>query len=247
MAYQEFDARPELADLVVCTWQRPVPRIGGPSEQRVIPDGCVDLVWFGRSLGLAGPDTHAVMSPLEPGTTVVGLRLRPGIAGVTLGLPASELCDARPRLDDVWGRAGEELAERIGDAGDPAAQRRLLEEAVLARRTEGVEPDRAVLAAVSALGLPRSRVRTVGERVGLSERQLLRRFRAAVGHGPKMLDRVLRFQRFLERADTLVDSDEPLARIAFELGYADQAHLTRESVQLSGLTPAMLARTQRAS
>ncbi|HYY23006.1 MAG TPA: hypothetical protein VE780_14120, partial [Thermoleophilaceae bacterium] len=61
------------------------------------------------------------------------------------------------------------------------------------------EPDRLVLAATRVLGGPGRRVRVVGKRVGLSDRQLLRRFRAAVGYGPKTLDRVLRFQRFLAR------------------------------------------------
>ena len=57
-----------------------------------------------------------------------------------------------------------------------------------------------------------------------------------MGYGPKTLDRVLRFQRFLRRA-----GEGDLARTAAELGYADQAHLTRECVRLSGVTPARLA------
>jgi transcriptional regulator GlxA family with amidase domain len=104
------------------------------------------------------------------------------------------------------------------------------------------EADPLVLAAAGALGRPRSRVRMVGERLGLSDRQLLRRFQASVGYGPKTLDRVLRLQRFLARADALGSGDESLARVAVELGYADQAHLTRECVALAGATPRSFAR-----
>ena len=54
--------------------------------------------------------------------------------------------------------------------------------------------------------------------------------------------RILRFQRFVSR----IDRDRAdLATLAAETGYADQAHLTRECLTLSGLTPAALAR-QRA-
>jgi AraC-like DNA-binding protein len=238
VAYREFDVSPSLADIVACTWQRVVAAAG---RQLVVPDGCVDLVWRGDALTVAGPDTGAWMSPLHPGATVVGLRFRPGAAGTALGLPASELRDLRVALEDVWGRVAAELAERLGDAADSGMQRRILEQAIVGRRAEMGETDRLVLAATRGLGRPRSRVRAVGERLGLSDRQLLRRFRVAVGYGPKTLDRVLRFQRFLARADAVARGNDSVARLAAEFGYGDQAHLTRECVRLSRLTPRALA------
>ena len=75
-------------------------------------------------------------------------------------------------------------------------------------------------------------------------RQLRRRCHAAVGYGPKTLQRVLRFRRFVSRIDAYPDVLD-LAAIAAEAGYADQAHLTRECGKLSGLTPAALARQRR--
>jgi AraC-like DNA-binding protein len=237
VSYLEFDTSSELGDIVACTWQRSVT---APGMQRVIPDGCVDLVWHGDVLGVAGPDTAPWVSPLAPGASIVGLRFRPGTAGTALGLPASELRDARVALEDVWGRGAVELAERLGCAADADEQRRILERAVAARRAAMDEPDRLVLAAAGVLGRPRSRVRAVGARLGLSDRQLLRRFQASVGYGPKTLDRVLRLQRFIGRARAV--GDDSLARLAVELGYADQAHLTRECVALAGETPRVLAR-----
>jgi AraC-like DNA-binding protein len=76
-----------------------------------------------------------------------------------------------------------------------------------------------------------------GLALGLSERQLRRRFVDAVGYGPKTLARILRFQRFL----ALAGSGEDLARLALAAGYADQAHLTRETRRLAGRTPLELA------
>jgi AraC-like DNA-binding protein len=243
MRYREFTPRPELADIVVCTWERIVAAAG---RQRVVPDGCIDLVRRGDALSVAGPDTSPWMSPLDPGRVIVGLRFRPGAAGTALRLQASELRDLRVPLEDLWGRAASELADRLGAAADADAQRRLLEQAIVDRRAAMDEPDRLVLAATRALGRPRSRVRAIGERLGLSDRQLLRRFRATVGYGPKTLDRVLRFQRFLARPGAGAGSEDSLARLAAELGYADQAHLTRECVRLSGLTPGALMQRARA-
>jgi AraC-like DNA-binding protein len=243
-AYREFAARPDLSELVACTWEREIPSSSTPEPTRVLPDGCVDLVWLGDDLLVAGPDRGPVLSPPRPGQTIVGMRLRPGVAGLVLGLPASELRDERVTLERVWGDRGAELSERLGDAGSSRHRRRLLEEAVLQRLARVEKPDALVLAATRSLGLPGSRVGSLAGALGASERQLLRRFDAAVGYGPKTLDRVLRFQRFLSEARGATNGDAGLARLAAEVGYADQAHLSRECMRLSGLTPGRLLATR---
>jgi methylphosphotriester-DNA--protein-cysteine methyltransferase len=109
----------------------------------------------------------------------------------------------------------------------------------------GARPDPAVAQATALLRDPRARTEDVAAEIGLSVRQLRRRCHAAVGYGPKTLQRILRFRRFVAR----IDRDQhlgDLAAVAAETGYADQAHLTRECVTLAGLTPVALAR-KRAS
>jgi AraC-like DNA-binding protein len=71
-----------------------------------------------------------------------------------------------------------------------------------------------------------------------------------VGYGPATLRRVLRFRRFVSWADAGRGAKDPaggedLAGVAFALGYADQAHLTRECVRLAGVTPAALVAARR--
>jgi methylphosphotriester-DNA--protein-cysteine methyltransferase len=102
-------------------------------------------------------------------------------------------------------------------------------------------PDRLVLEAARLLGRPGAQAELVAAQLGISERQLRRRCQASVGYGPRMLARILRFRRFLSRIDA---GAADLARVAAEAGYADQAHLTRESTRLAGLTPAALARSR---
>jgi AraC-like DNA-binding protein len=243
VSYAEFRPSDSLSAIVDCTWERTAPRERSARDARILPDGCVDLVWRGDELITAGPDRGPFISHLRPGETVVGLRLLPGLAGRVLGLPASELRDLRVPLSDVWGRRGSELAERLGELGTPERRRRGLESAVGDRLAEVGEPDPLVTAAVRRLGLPGTRVGRLGEALGIGERQLLRRFDASVGYGPKVLDRVLRFQRFVARARAVADNVDGLARVAADLGYADQPHLTRDCKRLSGLSPAQLAAT----
>ena len=84
----------------------------------------------------------------------------------------------------------------------------------------------------------------MARQLGISERQLHRRCLAAVGYGPVLLRRVLRFRRVVSRIDAGGALDD-LAGLATLAGYADQAHLTRESHDLAGLAPAALARLRR--
>jgi AraC-like DNA-binding protein len=238
--YREHSPAPDLSQVVDCTWERAAPHRAAPAEARVMPDGCVDLIWRDGDLFVAGPDRGHFMSRVRPGAALAGVRLRPGVAGLVLGLPASELRDQRVSAEGLWGRPGAELEERLGLAASPSERRRMLEEAVRGRLRAADGPDELVLAAARALGRPRARVGELGFRLGLSERQLRRRFDQAVGYGPKTLDRVLRFQRLLGNAAPLGDGSEKLARLAASLGYADQAHLTRDCVALSGLTPTAL-------
>jgi methylphosphotriester-DNA--protein-cysteine methyltransferase len=101
-------------------------------------------------------------------------------------------------------------------------------------------PDGLVAAAVAQLRRPDPRrVGEISEELGISERQLRRRFNAAVGYGPKTLARVLRFQQMLVLARRRA-SRSGLDRLAVDAGYADQAHMTAECTRLAGMPPAQL-------
>ena len=211
--YREIAPPADLAAHVACVWTS-VARGGA-----ILPDGCVDLVWRGDRLIIAGPATGPMASDLPVGTPVFGVRFRLGAAGSGLGLPASEFADLNVGMD-----ARDD--ERVAEGGLPA-----LLAIVRERVREPVDP----LARAAALAMAHPEARVSALDLGVSERQLRRRFLDAVGYGPKTLARVLRFQHFLALAGS-----GDLARVALDAGYADQAHLTRECRRLAGRTPAEL-------
>lgn len=232
MAYRELPPPPELASLIACLWVRDDAPTG--YVQRVLPDGCVDIVWVaGSQLVVAGPATTPVLAPVPAGAAAMGVRFRVGAAGAALGLPASELLDRGVPLEALWGYAAGLLEERLAGARFPLAE---LARTVASRLPERGDP--LVRAAAIGLARPEARVPELGARLGVGERQLRRRFADAVGYPPKTLQRVLRFQRFLALAEREPEGD--LARLALDAGYADQAHLTREARRLGGLPPAAL-------
>ncbi|MBV9846305.1 MAG: helix-turn-helix domain-containing protein [Kutzneria sp.] len=202
--------------------------IEADAAHRVLPDGCLDLLWIGGRLVVAGPDTTARLVAGAAGT-VVGLRFAPGTGPVVLGVPANRLTDQRIPLSALWrGHQVRRLAERVAEAADPGTA--LEEIAAASLRGRDTPADRLVSAVVAGLSAGRS-VAAVADEVGLSDRQLYRRSLAAFGYGPKTLARVFRMRRALVAAR----SGTGLAEVAATTGYADQAHLSREVRALAGV------------
>lgn len=185
-----------------------------------LPYPAVDLLVFADgSMRLAGPEVAVRSGPLPAGG-LVGLRLRPG-ACRSLGLAADEV----PLNGMAFGQV----------APGPPAGRLASALAFLGRFTVR-ENDFAVERAVRMLAAdPAARVGELATEVGLSERQLRRRFAIAVGLRPKAYGRVVRLHAALRLAGTA-----PWADIAHECGFYDQPHMIAEFRAATGLPPAEL-------
>jgi AraC-like DNA-binding protein len=226
-----------LAPHVQCLWWNAIASDhAGPMA--VVPDGCIDLVWLDGRLFVAGPDVEAEVSTPPPGALFVGARFRPGAAARWLGLPMAELVGRRVELEALWGAQAKALGDRIAEAPSRAEKFARLE-AGLAGRAGGIEwPAPEIDTVFRALRAERDEaagLSVVLACLDVSPRSLRRHCSAEFGYGPKTLGRILRFQRFLNLARR--PGDARLWSLAYEAGYADQAHLTREVRRLSGLTP----------
>jgi AraC-like DNA-binding protein len=258
--YAEWAPPTALRAAVVCLWARVTPEAADQADHTdqlnqadrtekaaptarsglVLPDACSDLIWE-RGVGayVAGPDTGPSRPMIKAGTVIVGVRFRPSAGGQVLRMPLSEILNQRVPLADLLPPA----AGRLPPTLDPQeAVHRVLD--LAGGLVVDGAPDPAMARAAVLLRDPAVRAEAVAAEVGLSERQFRRRSQAAAGYGPKTLQRVLRFHRFVR----LIDAAPPppdLAALAAQGGYADQAHLTRECSAFSGFTPAILARVRR--
>ncbi|MBW8771040.1 MAG: helix-turn-helix transcriptional regulator [Gemmatimonadetes bacterium] len=248
-SYAEYPPPSDLRAAVACTWVARTGQGSGPSP--IVPDACSDIVIVGEAAPhVAGPATTTQHVLVPPGTTVVGIRFRPGATRAAFGCDANELRDADPELAAVCGSAVHALADGIGrarDADDPArALRSALEAWVRTRIGPRIDGDANALRAARRLVLDRSvMVRDVARDFGWSERRLHREITATCGYGPKTLQRIVRLQRALRASRAGVATRPPtfaptLSRLALDAGYADQAHMTREFRDLTGFTPRQL-------
>jgi AraC-like DNA-binding protein len=226
MSYRE---RPTTVPGTVL-WQRTVGQV--PELTRILPDGCMDLVWDGRRLFVAGPDATGRQHQSRAGVSYVALRFSGGTGPALLGVPADKVRDQTPDLEELWPSAEARLlAERVAE--DPAAT--LEAWAVERAASREVHPLGPRVLRMAAAG---TSVAGIAERLGLSARHLHRRCLPIFGYGPLRLERVLRLGRAVDESRTGV----PLAQVAAGCGYADQAHLSREVRALAGTTPTGLLR-----
>jgi AraC-like DNA-binding protein len=234
--YREWLPSDGLRGSLTCLWAAVVPD-GELAVSDVLPDACTDLIWqSGHGAYLAGPDTGPAPAPIPAGTVLIGARFAPGAGGPAFGIPLAELRDQRVDLADCLPALAADLPPDLAPDSALEAVTRLS-----ARLATYGPPDLAVVHGARLLAGHES-VAGLSDALGLSERQLRRRFDTAVGYGPKTLHRVLRFRRVLAQlAQTGPATD--LADLAVQAGYADQAHLTRETTRLAGRPPAALART----
>ena len=210
-----------------------------------------------ESAEIRGVHTGRVSKRLEGEGQVFGVTFRPAMFQPFLGASMATLTDRTVPVPQIlgakaaaWARsilsafaskplrleAAPDLERMVGSAEDLIASllpRAALEVACWRDLVERMALERTLLS-----------VEAVSQVSGLNRRFLQRSFRRYVGVTPKW---VIQRYRLLEAAEQLKTSTQPdLAALAASLGYADQAHFTRDFTLMVGQTPRSFAQKIRA-
>ncbi|WP_431873041.1 helix-turn-helix domain-containing protein [Nocardiopsis eucommiae] len=205
-----------------------------------LADACPNPVLLG------GLHTHATHVLQRPGQTGIQVAVHPLASRALFGVPGSELAMAASNGFDgtaLLGRSATELHERLAGAPDWETAFTLVSRYLVGCHRE--HDRQAVRGEVGRAWelLARSRGRfPVGElarEVGLSARHLGTLFRREVGRSPKTVATLMRFghARALITENVRRRGRARFAEVAPEAGYGDQAHLNREFVRFTGLSP----------
>jgi len=255
MEFQRLTPTPSLADAVDHLWW--LEGEGDGSTQPVLPDGCMELVfqlgdrfeqqaadgqwWRQGDRLLVGQQLRPVL--LRPGRRVrcLGLHLRP--AGLAAFVPGDlrRFSGRILPLDEALGPALAPLHDALRACADFAAAAALVQAWLQGVRRAPVDP--RLGRAADALSAGELALPQLAAALGWSERQLRRRFEAAVGLAPKRFARLLRFQRVL--ADGREQDAVAWAEAALAGGYCDQAHFNRDFRAFTGRRPRELLRDLR--
>jgi len=242
--YREFAPPSPLKEHVLCIWTQTIATSRGSYSHLVLPDACVDIVFINNDAPvIVGPWTEAFVANLAAGSSIVGVRFHPGRAPSLLGVPAHTLLNQSVPLDAIVRSPLRDRLSRIADKPDLATKRSALEAGLFNGLPNRSPIDQSVSAAMRWLARdPDAHVQQLSDWIGLSSRQLQRRFSSAVGYGPKTFHSILRFQRVLYLANG-EHKEKTLVDLALQAGYSDQAHMTREVHRFSGIQPKRVLRS----
>lgn len=213
-----------------------------------IIQGEVQALETGRAtprVALGGPQTLARTS-YNPGPVQLFIVLFfPHALHALTGLDMSRLVDRFAALDEVLDAPWQAFSQEVLQAPDDAARLALLSQFLLPRwqaaRASGAAPGNALGDWVSALAI---QVKASGW--GRSARNVERRIKIWAGQPLRRLRRLRRAeQSFLQARAGMEAGSISWADAAAQGGYADQAHLCRETRSITGLSPGELARRLR--
>ena len=219
-----------------------------PHEQTVLPHPNVHLVFEASGAGIFGVDRRLFTRSLSGLGLGFGVRFTAGGFRPFWQAPISQLTDRVVPAARLFGPRAEKTRQAIMDDFDFGGFD--VDDGVMIGYAEAlllsVLPERDPLAEQAAALVARitddpglRRVDQLAASSGLTVRTLQRLFADYVGVSPKWVMRRARLHEAAERAD----SGEPVdwATLASDLGYADQAHLTRDFTVTIGVPPARYA------
>ena len=229
------------------------PAAGFPTRERVLPTGCMHLVFrsskhplrildspqdrrgstFGRAV-VGGARAGSYVRELLPGGASVGAELRAGACMALFGVPACELAERHTPLEDLWGVEAMHACDRIFSTSGAARRLDVFAYILAARlpRVHGLHP--AVAAALAGFHESRE-VRAMVAASGYSHRHFIAVFERETGLTPKLFCRVQRFRELLAQA--AAHPAVSWTELALAGGYSDQAHFNREFHAFAGITP----------
>ena len=263
MRYAEFSPAPILTEWIRCYWSLTAPgnELGERQPERVIPDGCMEMIFHYGDRFIRWRDeieheelqervlvTGQIERSIELIPTgsigIFAIRFQPGAAFPFLGIPCSELTGETIGLGEIstgWEPFVDAILAGSGDAERVAIADRTLAARLARSELRGHrEVTFAVNALASAGGLLNAN--EIAALVGLSARQVQRQFNQWVGLTPKRLAKIVRLRSAVLKLGESRSHD--WARLAVDCGYYDQAHFNHEFKVIVGESPGAFAKNQ---
>ena len=255
--YREYRIPAALTPFVKLIWSLEGDHfIQGGQSERILPDGCVELVFHFRDpFYTAFPRRQYYVQPqaffvgqmndfieIAPHGRIGFVAVRFSAQGAYRFLPGSlkRVAGAVVATKEIWKGSDAEIIDRLATAPTMCHRVAVIEELLTHHLALTQRDDILVDRALSLIRVHAGtlRITELASAVGASMRQLNRRFESAVGVSPKQFSRVSRFVHALNELRS--HRKMPLTDIALNCGYFDQAHFNHEFRQFAGFQPTEL-------
>jgi AraC-like DNA-binding protein len=253
MNYQAYPPCDELVPFVKCFWSLEEEAQPQPVCQRVVPDGCMELIFhygdpyrqfFENGTSIIQPRSFVfgqITNYIEIAPTgvtgIIAARFLPDGLSPLIDIPVSILGNKAVPLDQVFGDEGPKLEVSIFSSKDHEERIVVLEKFLLARLSDPVRIDLISKNCVDLLMESQGQLgmNELADRMNIHRRSIERKFTSAIGMSPKQLARVIRLQSTLRMLGKKEFTS--LTSLAYENGYYDQAHFIRDFRDFTGMSP----------
>ncbi|MDH4071359.1 MAG: helix-turn-helix transcriptional regulator [Ignavibacteria bacterium] len=253
MQYRTFEPSKDLAALVKCYWTLESPKEDNPPRQRIVPDGCMEMIFhYGDLYRQYTNETNSIIQPrcfvigqltrpleIQPtgATGIFSVRFHPEGFTPFATRPVKELENRAVALEQLFGKEGADLGHNTVNASTTPGRIDIVERFLTTRLTDTRTIDRVVQSTVETILTANGRISVdeLSEQVRVNRRQLERRFSSAIGLSPKQLSKTIRLQAALRLLANGKFSS--LTTLAHEGEYYDQAHFIKDFREFTGLTP----------
>lgn len=253
MNYQTYTPPENLQAFVKCFWTLEAPQETLPAKQRIVPDGCMEMIFhLGDLYRQYTSETDFIVQPrcfvfgqitapldIEPTgiTHIFSVRFHPEGFIPFSRLPLAQMENRAVPLEELFGQDGLLLEQQVLQAGTHAARLQLVSDFLSARLLSSESIDRTVKSCVEVmlqLGGQLS-VGALSAQTNTNRRQLERKFSSAIGLSPKQLSKIIRLQAALKMLAS--NQFTSLSALAYENDYYDQAHFIRDFKEFTGMSP----------
>jgi AraC-like DNA-binding protein len=253
MDYQTYTPGSLLQPFVKCYWTLEAPAETAPERQRIVPDGCMEMIFhYGDLYRQYTSPTDSLIQPrcfvfgqitqtLEIAPTgrtgLFSVRFHPDGFTPFASLPVKEMENRAVALETLFGDEGTTLETAMLQATGTEGRMAIIDHFLQQKLSTPQVIDRIAQASVEAILQLKGQVSVdeLSEQLNINRRQLERRFASAIGLSPKQLAKIVRLQAALKMLEQ--GHFTSLTALAYENGYFDQAHFIKDFKEFTGLSP----------
>ncbi|MBL7744599.1 MAG: helix-turn-helix transcriptional regulator [Chitinophagaceae bacterium] len=253
MNYQVYTPSRELQVFVKCFWTLEADSKEEPSRQRVLPDGCMEMIFhYGDLYKQYFEDGSFVVQPrsfifgqitryieIEPtgASGIVSARFHPEGLSPFLKIPVSALENKAVSMGDLFGGKGHDLEKEILSATGNLQRIKIIEQFLLSLLADPGTADTITKNCVDAIFRSQGQIAVadLAGKMNINRRNIERKFAATVGMSPKQLSKAVRLQAALKMLQE--NNFSSLTSLAYDNGYYDQAHFIKDFKEFTGLSP----------
>jgi AraC-like DNA-binding protein len=242
-----------LENFVKCYWTLEAPAAEYPEKQRIVPDGCMEMIFhYGNLYEQFSEDGSSIKqprcfvfgqitSPLEISPTgvtgIVAARFQPDGFAPFVGIAVSEMENKAVELKVLFGEEGLNLEEKVLAEKTNEARIKVIEKFLLQalQRDDAINRITKQIVQVLLESNGQMSVDDLAEGLQINRRQLERKFSSAIGLSPKQLSKMIRLQNTLKMMGQKQFTS--LTSLAYENGYFDQAHFIKDFKEFTGVSP----------